>query len=187
MGSAMINSTKYARAGQAGRMPMRAPVTMGRLLVLAAGCAAALAPAAPASAGQQLRHDPARCAPGAGASVTLTITNVAESRGTLRVQSYRGTREDWLAKGRWLNRIELPARAGTMRVCMPLPGPGTYAIAVRHDRNGNGETDLTQDGGGMSNNPSINALNLGRPSYTKTRFTVPAGPVAMTIRMRYMG
>lgn len=155
--------------------------------VLLAG-AAILAPAAgqAAASGQVLRNDPARCAPGAGASVMLTITNVADSRGTLRVQSYRGTREEWLAKGRWLARIELPARAGTMRVCMPLPGAGAYAIAVRHDRNNNGETDLTQDGGGMSNNPSINILNLGRPSYTRTRFTVGNAPAATTIQMRYM-
>lgn len=146
-----------------------------------------LAPTAGLAAQRQvLRNEPARCAPGAGAAVLLTVTGVAEGRGTLRVQSYRGTRDEWLAKGRWLGRIELPARAGTMRVCLPLPGPGTYAIAVRHDRNGNGGTDLSEDGGGMSNNPSINILNLGRPSYTKTRFTVGGAPVAMTIRMRYM-
>lgn len=150
--------------------------------------ASLLAPAASVAAGQNqtIRNDPARCAPGAGAAVMLTITNVADGRGSLRVQSYRGTRDEWLAKGRWLGRIELPARAGTMRVCMPLPGPGTYAIAVRHDRNGNGQTDLTEDGGGMSNNPSINILNLGRPSYTRTRFSVGNAPVAATIQMRYM-
>ena len=65
---------------------------------------------------QLLRNDPARCAPGAGASVMLTITNIADGQGRLRVQAYRGTRDEWLAKGRWLNRIELPARSGTVRV-----------------------------------------------------------------------
>ena len=93
---------------------------------------------------------------------------------------------DWLETGRWLNRIELPARAGTMSVCMPAPGPGTYGIAIRHDVNGNDETDLTQDGGGMSNNPSINIFNLGKPSYTKVAFSLAQEVKAMTIRMRYM-
>ena len=73
-----------------------------------------------------------------------------------------------------------------MKVCMPLPGPGTYGIVVRHDVNANGKTDITKDGGGMSNNPSINILNLGKPSYTKTRFNVGNGPVYKTITMRYM-
>lgn len=157
------------------------------MLSLAATLLVSPAASSAAQYRQIVRNDPARCAPDAGASVMLTITNIAEGKGRLRVQAYRGTQEEWLAKGRWLNRIEVPARAGTMRVCMPLPGPGTYAIAVRHDRNGNGETDIRQDGGGMSNNPSINIFNLGKPSFTKTRFTVGSGPAAMTIRMRYFG
>ena len=104
----------------------------------------------------------------------------------MRVQLYRATKQDWLETGRWLNRIELPARAGTMSFCMPAPATGTYGIAIRHDVNGNGETDLTQDGGGMSNNPSINIFNLGKPSYRKAAFSLGQEVKAITIRMRYM-
>ena len=157
------------------------------MLGLAASLLALPAASSAAQYRQIVRNDPSRCAPNAGASVMLTITGIADGKGRLRVQAYRGTKDEWLAKGRWLNRIELPARAGTVHVCMPLPGPGTYAIAVRHDRNGNGETNIREDGGGMSNNPSINIFNLGKPSFTKTRFTVGGGPAAMTIQMRYFG
>ena len=148
---------------------------------------AALAVAAPAQAqyNQHLRHDDAKCR-GDGPAVRITVSGVKASRGTLRVQLYRATRADWLETGRWLNRIELPARAGTMSVCMPAPGPGTYGIAIRHDINGNGETDLTQDGGGMSNNPAINVFNLGKPSYSKVAFSLGSEIKPMTIRMRYM-
>jgi uncharacterized protein (DUF2141 family) len=92
---------------------------------------------------------------------------------------------DWLERGKWLNRIEVPARAGTMTICMPAPAAGDYAIAIRHDVNGNGETDIRSDGGGMSNNPSINIFNLGRPSIARTRFTLPSEVMPMTIRLRY--
>lgn len=155
-------------------------------LTLGAGLAA-LVLAAPAAAqyNQYLRHDAAKCR-GDGPAVRITVSGIKSSRGTLRVQLYRATRADWLETGRWLNRIELPARAGTMSVCMPAPGPGTYGIAIRHDINGNGETDLTQDGGGMSNNPSINVFNLGKPSYSKVAFTLDGEVKPMTIRMRYM-
>jgi uncharacterized protein (DUF2141 family) len=155
-------------------------------LTLGAGLAA-LAVAAPTQAqyNQYLRHDAAKCR-GDGPAVRITVSGVKASRGTLRVQLYRATRADWLETGRWLNRIELPARAGTMSVCMPAPGPGTYGIAIRHDINGNGETDLTQDGGGMSNNPSINVFNLGKPSYSKVAFSLGSEIKPMTIRMRYM-
>jgi len=148
---------------------------------------AGLALASPAQAQyrQKINHDPSRCDTGPAAMVT--ITDVKSSSGTIRVQSYRGTEADWLEKGKWINRIELPARAGTMRVCMPLPASGTYGIAVRHDVNGNGKTDLRADGGAMSNNPSLNIFNLGKPSYKKTRFDAGSGVTSLSIRMRYFG
>lgn len=150
---------------------------------------AAAAMAVPASAELQYRqkiaHNPAKCSTGKGPSVWITINGVSESKGTMRIQAYRGVESDWLKKGRWLNRIEVPARAGQMTVCMPLPESGTYAIAIRHDLNQNGDTDLREDGGGMSNNPSINIFNLGKPSYKKTAFSVNGGVKPITITMRY--
>ncbi len=109
--------------------------------------------------GRVISNDLAKCR--SGPSTLVQISGVKASTGKIRVQSYRGTAEDWLAKGRWLSRIEVPARAGTMTVCVPLPEAGVYGIAVRHDVNGNGKTDLRADGGGMSNNPAISVFNLG--------------------------
>ena len=155
-------------------------------LTLGAGLAA-LAMAAPAQAqyANYLSHDPAKCR-GNGPAVRITVSGVKVGRGTLRVQLYRATKADWLETGRWLNRIEVPARAGAMSVCMPAPGPGTYGIAIRHDVNNNDETDLTQDGGGASNNPSFNIFNLGKPSYSKVGFSLGREVKTMTIRMHYL-
>ena len=154
---------------------------------LAALALTALAAPAPAEAQyrQKISNNPAKCAAGAGPAVRVTVTDIRESTGTMRVQSYRGTKEDWLEKGKWIYRMEAPAKAGSMTFCMPLPRPGTYAIAVRHDVNGNGDTDIFADGGAMSNNPSINIWNLGKPSYKKTRFDVGPGVESISIRMRY--
>lgn len=165
---------------------MSVRIRLPRATVLLAG-AALLGAALPASAqyAQHLRHDPARCT-GDGPAVRVTINAVRSSRGTVRVQLYRATAQDWLEKGRWLNRIELPARAGTMTVCMPAPQPGSYGIAVRHDVNGNDKTDLTQDGGGASNNPSFNIFNLGKPSVRKVAFTLGREVRALTIQLHYL-
>ena len=135
---------------------------------------------------QEIGNDLRKCAAGAGPAVRVTVNGVKAGGGTIRVQSYRGIRSEWLEKGKWLNRIEAPARAGTMTFCVPVPRAGTYGIAVRHDANGNGKTDITKDGGGMSNNPSINILNLGKPSYSKTAFEAGSGITAITITMKYM-
>ncbi|WAT17103.1 DUF2141 domain-containing protein [Aurantiacibacter sp. MUD11] len=133
----------------------------------------------------EMRHSIAPCQ-GSGPAVWIQVTNISNSEGMLRIQLYPGTRADWLERGRWLNRIEVPAREGTMQICMPAPAPGDYAIAIRHDRNGNGRTDITSDGGGMSNNPSINIFNLGKPGVDKTRFTLGREVLPMRIRMRYL-
>ena len=127
-------------------------------------------------------NDMSKCR-GSGPAVRVTVTEVKSGTGTMRMQLYRATRQDWLARGRW---IQVPARAGTMTFCMPVPQPGSYGIAIRHDVNGNGDTDLTQDGGGMSNNPSINVFNLGKPSVDKVAISVGQEVKTISIRMRYL-
>lgn len=164
---------------------------MNRTFIATTGIAAlaltALAAPSPAEAQyrQKISNDASKCKAGSGPAVRVTITDIKESRGTIRVQSYRGTKEDWLEKGKWIYRMEAPAKAGSMTFCMPLPGPGTYGIAARHDVNGNGSTDIFADGGAMSNNPSLNIFNLGKPNYKKTAFDVGPGVESMSIRMRY--
>ncbi len=153
-------------------------------LALAAGGTAMSVPAA-AQYNQVLTNNMAKCAPGAGPAVKVTINGIKETSGRIRVQSYNGTKADWLESGRWLTRIEAPAKSGSMTFCVPVPASGTYGIAVRHDVNGNGKTDLREDGGAMSNNPSINIFNLGKPSYKKTAFSVGSGVTAINITMKY--
>lgn len=157
-------------------------------LALIAISALALGAAAPLHAQyrQTIGNDLAQCRGGDGPAVLVTVEGVKASKGKIRVQSYRATAADWLKKGRWINRIEAPARAGTMAFCVPVPASGSYGIAVRHDLDGDGDTDLSSDGGGMSNNPSINIFNLGKPSHTKTAFPVAGGVKSIRIHMRYM-
>ena len=148
---------------------------------------AGMAVAAPAAAlSQEIPNDLSKCRKGAGPAMLVTVNGVKSSTGKIRVQSYRANASEWMAKGRWLNRIEIPARAGTMSFCVPLPASGTYGIAVRHDANANGATDIMRDGGGMSNNPSINVFNLGKPSYSKVAVPVGQEVKSIFIDMRYM-
>lgn len=165
-------------------------------MLAGAGTAAAIAPAlvpVQASAAdnaltyrQKIANNMRLCAPGGGPAARVTVHGIKSSQGTVRVQSYRATKAEWLEKGKWINRIEAPARAGTMTFCMPLPAPGSYGIAVRHDTNGNGKTEIARDGGGMSNNPSINIFNLGKPSYRKTAVEFGPGVTSIAIQMKYM-
>ncbi|MXO59889.1 DUF2141 domain-containing protein [Altererythrobacter salegens] len=166
---------------------MSRPVTI-RLaatgLALAALAGASFAGAQGVTYRNTISNNPAACR-GEKPSVLITVSGIKASTGTMRVQLYRSASSDWLEKGKWINRIETPAKAGQMTFCMPVPAAGTYGIAIRHDINGNGETDMTLDGGGMSNNPSLNLFNMGRPSYKKTAFEVGNAVKPISITMRY--
>jgi uncharacterized protein (DUF2141 family) len=151
-------------------------------IVLALSCATLTA--SPALAGDKISNDLAPCRTGEP-TIYVSVEGIKSATGTMRVQSYRATKRDWLTKGHWLKRIEEPARAGSMTFCIPVDTPGEYAVAVRHDRNGNGKTDITKDGGGMSNNPSISIWNLGKPSYKKVGVSVSSS-TRITIRMKYL-
>ncbi|MFS0848616.1 DUF2141 domain-containing protein [Novosphingobium panipatense] len=134
----------------------------------------------------EIRNDLQRCHSDRGSALLVTVDGIKASTGKIRVQSYRATAGEWLAKGKWLARVEAPARAGTMTFCVPVPAAGTYGIAVRHDVNGNGSTDIRTDGGAMSNNPSISIFNLGKPSYTKVGVPVGNGVKSIRVQMKYM-
>ena len=139
-----------------------------------------------AAAGSAISNDMSRCNTGNGPAVLVSVHGVKEAAGRIRVQSYPASSGAWLTKGRWINRVESRANSGTMHFCVPVPAAGKYGIAVRHDRNANGKTDISQDGGGFSNNPSINILNLGKPSVGKVAFYAGTGVTKININLKYM-
>ncbi|MCI4590152.1 DUF2141 domain-containing protein [Sphingobium sp. BYY-5] len=152
--------------------------------------AAAMIAAVPAMAhGQEIANELERCGTDAkGPAILVDVRGFAAATGTVRLQSYPATKAAWLTKGEWLNRIDIAAKPtnGAMRFCMPVPRPGRYGIAVRHDRDGNGKTDLSRDGGGFSNNPSISIFNLGKPGVEKAAFYAGPGVTKITINLQYM-
>lgn len=148
--------------------------------------AAMLAIAGSAQAGTVISNDMSKCGAGKGPAIQVNVRGIKGSSGKIRVQSYPATSSAWLAKGKWLHRIEAKASAGGLNFCVPIAASGRYAIAVRHDKNGNGKTDISSDGGGFSNNPSINVLNLGKPSVGKVAFTAGSGVTTITVNLKYM-
>ena len=141
------------------------------------------------AAQDEITNDLTRCAADAqGSAVLVDVSGFEKTGGTIRVQAYPATKSAWLEKGQWINRIEMPARpaSGMMHFCVPVPGPGRYAIAVRHDRNGNGKTDISADGGGFSNNPKASIFNLGKPGVEKAAFAAGPGVTRISIKLQYL-
>jgi uncharacterized protein (DUF2141 family) len=158
---------------------------MNKVLIPIAA-AAMLALAGSANAGTIISNDMSKCGAGKGPAVQVNVRGIKGLSGKIRVQNYPATSSAWLAKGRWLHRLEARASACALNFCVPLSASGKYAIAVRHDKNSNGKTDISSDGGGFSNNPSINVLNLGKPSVSKVAFSAGPGVTVITVNLKYM-
>jgi uncharacterized protein (DUF2141 family) len=71
-------------------------------------------------------------------------------------------------------------------MCVWLPQPGAYAVAIYDDLNGNHRFDHTTfaplEPYGFSNDPR---LFLGPPSASAARFTAGPGETTIHIRLRY--
>ena len=160
----------------------------GWVSVVASGALCAVSTPSLAYAGQIIPNDMSKCYSTSGPAVLVEVRGFETSKGRIRVQSYRATKGDWLEKGHWLYRIDEAVKLenGVMQFCMPVPGAGSYGIAVRHDTNDNGKTDIWKDGGGFSNNPKATIFNLGKPSVDRVAINVGKHPTSIAIQLQYM-
>lgn len=153
--------------------------------VVASLSAAALATVT--DSGTRVENDLSQCRAGAsGTAVLVRVIGFRDSNGRVRVQSY-GSDESWLERGQWLHRVDIPVqpRGRNMTVCLPLPGPGIYGIAVRHDANGNRRSDR-RDGGGFSGNPDLSfPFNL-EPDFDEVSFRAGNGVTRISVVLNYM-
>lgn len=140
-----------------------------------------------ANAGTRVPNDLSNCRSGAsGTAVLVNVQGFRQGTGRVRVQSYSGA-NNWLERGQWLHRVDIPVRlqGNDMTVCLPLPGPGSYGIAVRHDLNNNGDSDR-RDGGGFSRNPDISFPFNMEPRYSEVSFRANAGVNRLNIVLNYL-
>jgi len=153
------------------------------MLSIAAGVGAVVAPATEAEAAL-LGPDAASCRSGAGEpAVLVNVSGFKRRAGKLRVQLYGSNPAHFLAKGKKMRRIDLPVtQSGEMRVCVAVPKAGSYAIAVRHDVQGNGSD--WNDGGGFSRNPRLSLLD-GKPRYAEVNIPVGNGVKPIDVVLNY--
>lgn len=157
------------------------------LKLLATATLATIAFVAPATAAQAaLGPDAAACRAGSSQpAVLVKVSGFKQRAGRVRVQLYGGKASDFLAKGKYVRRIDLPVSAATMPICVALPNAGNYAVAVRHDMNGNGKSGDRSDGGGFSRNPNLSLLRL-KPRYNDVAISVGNGVKPVDVTLNYL-
>jgi len=120
-------------------------------------------------------------------SVLIEVQGVRSDKGALVAVLYGDNPSEFLKKGARVARERVPARPGSVAVCLEAPRPGVYAVAVYHDENDNhrfdrGWTGLPTEGFGVSNNPRP---FLRAPTHSESAFEVGAGHKVMKIDLRY--
>jgi uncharacterized protein (DUF2141 family) len=155
---------------------------MSKLMLAAA--LATLGVVAPASAAEAaLGPDAASCRAGSGEPALLVNVSGFKSRtGRVRVQIYDAS--NFLVKGKRVRRIDLPVTSSAMPICVSLPGAKSYAVAVRHDTDGDNDKGDWSDGGGFSRNPKISLLKL-KPSFSQVAVPVGNGVKSVNVVLNY--
>lgn len=161
----------------------------------AATSAIALALGAPAAAHAStpiLGRYAEACQPGSTATALLvSVVGLKSRAGSIRVEVYPPTEEDWLAdkdgllaQGKPFRRAygDIPA-SGPVMVCVEMPAPGRYAFIVLHDPDGRRGFNLRTDGVGFPGDPRLGAA---RPPVSVATVTLRPGINTHRVRLNYL-
>ena len=118
--------------------------------------------------------------------VEVTVEGLRNTKGDVVVEIYPDAAKGFLTSRTRLGRTRAKAEPG-VRVCIPAPAAGWYAVVAYHDEDGDRHFSknflgLPSEGFGVSNNPPP---ALGKPSFSKVRFQVGEGETQTRIRIRY--
>ena len=148
--------------------------------LLLASAAAAIAVTAAAAAPVRATSN---CAAGKPA-VLVHVAGFKQASGQVKVSVYGSDSSRWLARKGRISKVKVPVTGKSMDICIPVPAPGRYAVAVHHDANLNGDRDR-QDGGGYSRNPKVSLLNP-KPAFARAAFSVGNGPARVGVTLLYL-
>ena len=133
-----------------------------------------------------------RCRPDDGSpTILVTVEGLKDRTGVLRLELYSSDPKDFLAgdetllsAGKTFRRVvETPPVSGPVKLCLRAPAPGTYALALIHDRDGKRSFSIWHDGVGFAGNPPV---THGKPPPEEARLTIGNGQTQTVIIMNYM-
>ncbi len=156
-----------------------------------AALAAGLALAASGAHAQVLGSDAAACVGEQGPAILATVTGLKDRVGTLKLELYPPSEDDFLAgdndlmkAGKVFRRIAVaPPASGDAVICIRVPRPGRYALFLGHDRDGKRKFNFWSDGAGF---PSNHKIGRARPKLVDALIDAGPGVTRTVIRTQYL-
>lgn len=175
----VMSGVKRTQVGKRSGWPMpkrRARIaTLLTTMVLSASVCSELAPASATAQAQPT-----------GASVTASVGKLRNLKGSVQCSLHAADNGFPGGKPLAIASVTKLTRTAASCVFATLP-PGTYAIAVLHDENNNGQLDtnwlgIPDEGYGASNNK---LHRFSAPTFDESRFVVAKTAVELTIKLKY--
>lgn len=161
---------------QPRRLRTAAALTAAALAALAGGSTAASA-SGPNCAG-----------PVSDTYINVVVDGVRNGNGLMAVTLYADEPRKFLVKKGSMYVGRVNATAPETHMCLYVPKPGVYALAVYHDEDGSrtlkrsGVLGLPEEGYGFSNNPPTIA---SIPSFRSVRLNISKSGLATRIHLKY--
>ena len=121
-----------------------------------------------------------------GTKLDIVVDGVHTDQGLMTITVYPPDRDKFLKANGEIGVWRIPAQTPSTELCVWVPAPGPYAVAVYDDLNENHRFDHTLvaplEPYGFSNNPR---LFLGPPSAGAAKIDVAEGDTTIHIQLRY--
>ena len=116
-------------------------------------------------------------------SVRVTVTGIRKHKGQIVADLHDDNPDHFLKE--IIGRVFAPVAGDTVEFCIPVAGPGVYAIGVYHDKNGNKKFDknflgIPKESFGVSNNPKYGKHS---PKFAEAAFEVGETGAEIAIRL----
>jgi uncharacterized protein (DUF2141 family) len=172
---------------------MKAVVLGGAaLLSLVSGAALTGTARAQVASHPDLGKAEGKCRAGeAGPALLVRVEGLKDHKGNLKLEVYPANDADFLQddnilinQGKVFRRVEQAVGAADpVELCVRIPGPGTYAVSVLHDRDSNRKFGLSVDGIAFSGNPK---LGLSKPKAAHSSVAVTGNGLSrISVVMNY--
>lgn len=117
----------------------------------------------------------------------ISVTGMRSTDGNITITIYPDEPSHFLDGKFKLARQELPVVSPVTKACFVMDAPGTYAVALFHDKNGNHHFDtnflgIPVEGYGFSNNPT---LFVGPPKLKQVAIIAHKGDNAISVQLKH--